>query len=170
QVMIPDRREAELNDLGFIAICNRKLTNQAVVFGGKTIHNPPKWDNSSAAGQAANASESLSATLPYMLNAARIAQYIKVMLRDTVGSFETAATLQSMVNDWLGTLVLLDDEAQQSVKARYPLRNARAEVQAVAGKPGYYTATVYLQPFFQLEGVEVTISLVAELPPPAAAA
>ncbi|WP_439515840.1 type VI secretion system contractile sheath large subunit [Oceanibaculum nanhaiense] len=170
QVMIPDRREAELNDLGFIAICNRKLTNQAVVFGGKTIHNPPKWDNSSAAGQAANASESLSATLPYMLNAARIAQYIKVMLRDTVGSFETSATLQNMVNDWLGTLVLLDDEAQQSVKARYPLRNARADVQAVPGKPGYYTATVYLQPFFQLEGVEVTISLVAELPPPAAAA
>ncbi|KZD12366.1 type VI secretion system contractile sheath large subunit [Oceanibaculum pacificum] len=170
EVMIPDRREAELNDLGFIAICNRKLTNEAVVFGGKTIHNPPKWDNNSAAGQMANSSEALSATLPYMLNAARIAQYIKVMLRDTVGSFQTAGTLQNMINSWLGTLVLLDDEAQQSVKARYPLRNARADVAAVPGKPGYYTATVYLQPFFQLEGVDVTISLVAELPPPAAAA
>ncbi|MBU2089362.1 MAG: type VI secretion system contractile sheath large subunit, partial [Alphaproteobacteria bacterium] len=170
QVMIPDRREGELNDLGFIAICNRKLTNQAVVFGGKTIHNPPKWENSTLAGQMANSSEALSATLPYMLNAARIAQYIKVMLRDTVGSFQTAGTLQNMVNAWLGTLVLLDDEAQQSVKARYPLRNARADVQEIPGKPGYYTATVYLQPFFQLEAIDVTISLVAELPPPAVAA
>ncbi|HKC64373.1 MAG TPA: hypothetical protein VKB86_12080, partial [Pyrinomonadaceae bacterium] len=65
--------------------------------------------------------------------------------------------------------VLLNDNASQTSKASYPLREARIDVTDIPGKPGCYNATVYLRPHFQLEELTASIRLVAELPPPAAA-
>jgi type VI secretion system protein ImpC len=64
--------------------------------------------------------------------------------------------------------VLLDDEAGQESKARYPLREARVDVTQIPGKPGAYKATVFLRPHFQLDELTASIRLVAELPAPAA--
>ena len=66
--------------------------------------------------------------------------------------------------------MLLDDRASQSSKASYPLREARIDVEDVLGKPGVYKAVVYLRPHFQLDELTASIRLVAELPPPVAAA
>jgi type VI secretion system protein ImpC len=62
--------------------------------------------------------------------------------------------------------VLLDDSASQDMKAKFPLREARIEVEEVAGKPGVYRAISYLRPHFQLDELDVSLRLVAELPPP----
>jgi len=43
------------------------------------------------------------------------------------------------------------------------------DVTDVEGKPGAYKAVVFLKPHFQLDELTVSIRLVAELPPPAAA-
>ena len=56
-----------------------------------------------------------------------------------------------------------------TLKAKYPLREARVDVTDVPGKPGAYNAVVFLRPHFQLEELTASIRLVAELPPPAAA-
>jgi type VI secretion system protein ImpC len=106
--------------------------------------------------------------LPYILNASRFAHYIKVIMRDKIGSFMTADNVSKYLNTWITDYVLLDDNAQQTVKASYPLREARVDVTEVPGKPGVYNATVFLRPHFQLEELTASIRLVAELPPPAA--
>ena len=67
---------------------------------------------------------------------------------------------------WISDYVLLDDNASQGVKAKFPLREARIDVLEVPGKPGVYTATAFLRPHFQLEELSASIRLVAELPPP----
>ena len=64
--------------------------------------------------------------------------------------------------------MLLNNDAPQTVKANYPLREARVDVTAVAGRPGVYNAMVFLKPHFQLEELTVSIRLVAELPAAAA--
>jgi type VI secretion system protein ImpC len=50
------------------------------------------------------------------------------------------------------------------IRAKRPLQDARVDVRAVAGKPGYYEAVAYLRPHFQLEGLTASMRLVAEVP------
>jgi type VI secretion system protein ImpC len=163
EISITDRRENELNNLGFIALCHRKNSDQAAFFGGQTANKPKTYNTNEA-----NANARISAMLPYVLAASRFAHYIKVIMRDKIGSFMTKENVANYLNTWIADYVLLNDDAPQNVKAKYPLRSARVDVVDVPGKPGCYSAVVFLKPHFQLDELTVSIRLVAELPPPAA--
>ena len=106
--------------------------------------------------------------LPYVLAASRFAHYLKVIMRDKVGSFTARDSIENFLNSWISEYVLLNDQAPQSIKAQFPLRDARVEVMEVRGKPGAHKAVVYLKPHFQLDELTVSLRLVAELPQPAA--
>ena len=164
EVAITDRREKELNDLGLITLVHCKNTDYAAFFGGQTTNKARLYNTA-----AANANARISAMLPYVLNASRFAHYIKVIMRDKVGSFMTKENVQQFLNTWILDYVLGKDDAGQTLKAKYPLREARVDVTDVPGKPGAYNAVVFLRPHFQLEELTASIRLVAELPPPAAA-
>ena len=164
EVAITDRREKELNDLGFIALCHKKNSDVAVFFGGQTTNKSKVYNTNEA-----NANARISAMLPYVLAASRFAHYLKVIMRDKVGSFMTRDNVQTYLNNWIADYVLINDNAPQEIKAQYPLREARVDVTEVAGKPGAYRATVFLRPHFQLEELTASIRLVATLPPPVAA-
>lgn len=164
EVAITDRREKELNDLGFISLCHKKNTDMAVFFGGQTTNKAKVYNTNEA-----NANARISAMLPYVLAASRFAHYLKVIMRDKVGSFMTRDNVQTYLNNWIADYVLINDNAPQEIKAQYPLREARVDVSEVAGKPGVYRATVFLRPHFQLEELTASIRLVASLPPPVAA-
>jgi type VI secretion system protein ImpC len=163
EIAITDRREKELNDLGFITLCHCKGTDFAAFFGGQTTNKPKVYNTHEA-----NANASISAQLPYILAASRFAHYLKAMMRDKIGSFMSRGNVESFLNNWIADYVLLDDDAPQTIKAQYPLREARVDVSEIPGKPGCYTAVVFLKPHFQLEELTTSIRLVAELPPPAA--
>jgi len=163
EVAITDRREKEFSDLGFIALCHAKGTDKAAFFGGQTANKPKKYNTAFA-----NANADLSAKLPYIMAASRFAHYLKVIMRDKVGTFMTAANVATYLNTWIADYVLLDDDAPQEVKAKYPLREARIDVVEVPGRPGVYNATVFLRPHFQLEELTTSLRLVAELPAPVA--
>jgi len=163
EVSITDRREKELSDLGFISLVHCKGESYAAFFGGATTQQPVEYLTDSATANAR-----LSASLPYVLAASRFAHYLKVMMRDKVGSFQTRGEIEKYLNGWIAQYVLLNDDAPQSAKARFPLREARVDVTEIGGKPGCYNATVFLRPHFQLEELTASIRLVAELPQPAA--
>ena len=162
ETAITDRREKELSDLGFIALVYRRGSDKAAFFGGQSLHKPPLYNTNEA-----NANARISARLPYLLNASRFAHYLKSIIRDKVGSFTSAEEVANYLNTWISDYVLLTDDAGQSVKARFPLREARVDVYDVPGSPGVYQAVVYLRPHFQLEELTASIRLVATLPPPA---
>ena len=164
EIAITDRREKELSDLGFIALCHCQGTDYAAFFGGATSQKPVVYNTPQA-----NANATISAQLPYVLAASRFAHYLKVIMRDKVGSFMTRDNVQTYLNNWIADYVLINDNAPQEIKAQYPLREARVDVSEVAGKPGVYRATVFLRPHFQLEELTASIRLVARLPPPVAA-
>jgi type VI secretion system protein ImpC len=107
--------------------------------------------------------------LPYVLAASRFAHYLKVIMRDKLGSFMTRENVELFLNNWISDYVLVTDNAPQSVKATYPLRDARVDVTEVPGRPGCYKAVVFLKPHFQLDELTVSLRLVADLPAPAAA-
>jgi type VI secretion system protein ImpC len=159
EIAITDRRENELNNLGFVAICHRKNSDQAAFFGGQTANKPKLYNTNEA-----NANARISSMLPYILASSRFAHYIKVIMRDKIGSFMTKENVQQYLNTWLANYVLLSDTAPQNVKAQYPLREGRVDVFDIPGKPGSYRAVVFLKPHFQLDELTVSIRLVAELP------
>jgi type VI secretion system protein ImpC len=163
EIAITDRREKELDDLGFLALCHCKGTDYAAFFGSATANKPKKYDTNSA-----NANARLSSMLPYILSASRFAHYLKVIMRDKIGSFQSRADIDNFLNRWISQYVQLNDTASQEVKARQPLREARIDVSEVPGKPGSYRAVAFLRPHFQLNELTASIRLVAELPPPAA--
>jgi type VI secretion system protein ImpC len=163
ELAITDRREKELSDLGFISLVHCKGTDYAAFFGGQTANKPKVYNTNQA-----NANSRISAQLPYLLAASRFAHYLKSIMRDKVGSFMTRGNVEQYLNNWIASYVLLNDDAGQATKARFPLREARVDVSEIPGKPGCYNAVVFLKPHFQLEELTASIRLVAELPPPAA--
>ena len=159
ETTITDRREKELSDEGIIALSHARNTDYAVVFSGSTVNRPQRYVEEDA-----NANARLSASLPYILACARFAHYLKAIMRDKIGGFTSREEVERYLSGWISQYVTSDDSASHAVKARYPLRDARVEVQDVPGKPGAYTAIAHLRPHFQLEELTASLRLVAELP------
>lgn len=159
EVAITDRREKELSELGFICACYCKGTDYAVLFSSQTTQKIKRYNTDEA-----NANASLSARLTYILAASRFAHYIKVIMRDKIGSFFTKENVETYLNTWISGYVLLNDDASSEIKAQYPLREGRIDVYDVPGSPGKYKSVIYLRPHFQMEELTVSIRLVATLP------
>ena len=159
EVAITDRREKELSDLGFLCVCYCKGSDYAVIFNSQTTQKPKLYNLDDA-----NSNATLSTRLTYILAASRFAHYIKVIMRDKVGSFLTKENIETYLNNWLSGYVLLNDDASATIKAQYPLREGRIDVYDVPGSPGKYKSVIYLRPHFQMEELTASIRLVATLP------
>lgn len=162
EIAIPDTREKELSDLGFIGLLHCQNTDFAAFFGGNSVQRPKKYDKADATANA-----KLSSQIPYLMCTSRIAHYLKSICRDKVGSFVSRSECESFLNKWITNYVLAQDDAPQEAKAAKPLREARVDVVDDKSKPGCYKAVAYLKPHFQLEELGVSLRLVADLPPPA---
>jgi type VI secretion system protein ImpC len=162
EILIPDTREKELSDLGFIGLLNCKNTDYAAFFGGNSTQRPAKYDKAEATANA-----KLSSQIPYLMATSRIAHYLKAICRDKVGSFMSRGACETFLNNWIMNYVLQDDEPSQEAAARRPLREAQVQVIDDKSRPGCYQAIAHLKPHFQLDEIGVSLRLVAELPPPA---
>jgi type VI secretion system protein ImpC len=162
EIAITDRREKELADLGFAPLVHCKGTDYAAFFSVQTANKPKVYDT-----PAATANARLSSQLQYILAVSRFAHYLKSMMRDKIGSFLSRKNAEDFLNRWISNYILLDDDAGQDTKAKFPLREARIEVSEIPGKTGAYRAVAYLRPHYQLDELSVSLRLVAELPPPA---
>lgn len=159
EIAITDRRENELAKLGFIPLSYYKGTDTAAFMGAQSAQKPQLYLDDDA-----NANSRLSTQLQYIFACSRFAHFLKVMMRDKIGSFMSRDQCETFLNRWISKYVLLDDMAPQDLKAKFPLREARIEVTEIAGKPGSYNAVAFLRPHFQLEALSVSLRLVAKLP------
>jgi type VI secretion system protein ImpC len=159
QVAISDRREKELSDLGFIPLVYCKGTDYAAFFAVQSINKARLYNSDQA-----NANARLSSQLPYIFATSRFAHYLKSIARDKVGSFMSRTECEIYLQKWIMQYVVASDDAGPETKARYPLREAKVEVVEVPGFPGSYRAIAWLKPHFQLEGLSMSLRLVADLP------
>lgn len=162
EIAITDRRENELSGLGFIPLVHCKGTDYAAFFGAQSCQKQKKYDT-----PAANANARLSTQLQYILAVSRFAHYLKVIMRDKVGSFMSRKNCEEYLNRWIKNYVVSSEDVSAEIKAKFPLKDARVEVAEIPGKPGAYRAVAFLRPHFQLDELTVSLRLVAELPPPA---
>jgi type VI secretion system protein ImpC len=160
EIAISDRREAELANAGLMPLIHRKSTDMAAFIGAQSLQKPTEYTDVDA-----TANSRLAARLPYLFATCRFAHYLKCMVRDKVGSFKERSDMERYLSDWIQEYVLGNPEsAGEAAKAEKPLAGAEVKVDEVEGNPGYYSARFYLRPHYQLEGVNVTLSLVSRLP------
>ncbi|HEX8755751.1 MAG TPA: type VI secretion system contractile sheath large subunit [Steroidobacteraceae bacterium] len=160
EIAISDRREAELANCGLMPLIHRKNTDTAAFIGAQSLQKPQEYMDPDATANAR-----LAARLPYLFASCRFAHYLKCMVRDKVGSFKERADMERFLSDWIMNYVILNPEnAGETARAQKPLAGAEVKVAEVEGNPGYYTATFHLRPHYQLEGVNISMSLVSRLP------
>jgi type VI secretion system protein ImpC len=159
EVIIDDRREKELADLGFIALTHCKGTDFAAFFSAQSCQKPVKYVDDKATANAR-----LSTQLPYIMMVSRFAHYLKAIARDKIGSFMSRDACEIWLNNWIMNYVLEDDTAGASYKSEKPLREAKITVEEVKGKPGCYQAVAHLRPHFMLDELTMSLRLVSELP------
>lgn len=150
--------EQDLHGLGFIPTTVLKHTSLLSYSDNYSLLDPKQYD-----GDAANANSKLSTMLQYMLCVARFAHYVKVIIRDRVGSFMTAEQIEQYIRDWLLKYTVANEDADIDIKARYPLRDVEVNVKELVGQTGKFTCVLHLRPHYQLDDVVSSVKLRTQL-------
>ena len=157
-VMLTDRQEADLAELGFTSLCHCTDTGYSAFHSTPSLQSPAVYSEEEATVNAR-----LSSMMHYMLCVGRIAHYVKVLGREQVGSVSEPEDVQEYLNDWLQRYVTYDADASEEIKAQYPLRAAQAEVKEIPGRPGSYYMSIHLQPHYQLDDMISAVKLTTEV-------
>ncbi|MBB4010022.1 type VI secretion system contractile sheath large subunit [Allorhizobium taibaishanense] len=157
EVRLTRMQELQFSELGLVPVSTTYLSSNAIFNANQSLHAPGHYSSETARQNA-----KLAAMLQYVLCASRFSHYLKVIMRDNIGQLSTANVIQRRLEDWLSGYTLGNDDAEVSLRGRYPLRSAGIRVTEIPGKPGAFSCTVRLQPHFQLDDISTSFHLVAE--------
>jgi len=160
EVSITDRREGELSKAGLIGLIHRQHTDKAAFIGAQSLYRPKTYVDDQA-----TASDNMSSRIPYIFAVSRFSHYLKAMVRDKIGQSPDVSQLQRDLQAWVNKYVAGNPEsATEMEKAKKPLAGATVEVVEDELNPGYYQGKFFLKPHFQMEGMDIGMSLVSKLP------
>jgi type VI secretion system protein ImpD len=157
-VHLTDSQEKIFSQMGLISICHSPETEQAVIYSVPSVQKPKSYDEKIASTNA-----QYSSMLQHLFCVSRFAHYIKVMIRDRLGSYTTPSECEDSLQAWLNKYCLNNESASEELKARYPLSDAKVTIDEPPGMPGKYRCTIYLRPHFQLEQLAIGIKLTTQL-------
>jgi type VI secretion system protein ImpC len=106
----------------------------------------------------------MATNLPYLFLASRLSHYLKVIQRENIGAAKEKQDLQKELDKWIQKLVTNMPGAGAALKAERPLREAEIIVSDIEDSPGWYDVQMRIRPHFQVEGVNVEMSLVSKMP------
>jgi type VI secretion system protein ImpC len=159
EMLISETRELEMANLGFVPLSYYKNSDFACFFSANSVQKPHEY-----ADAAANANSMINSRLPYIFLVSRLAHYLKVLQRENIGSSKSRQVLENELNNWLQTLVTKMKDPEPELIATHPLRDGQVTVREIPENPGYYSVDLFVKPHFQIEGVDVQLKLVAQMP------
>ena len=86
------------------------------------------------------------------------------MQPENIGSAKTRVELEHELNRWISGLVTKMNNPGKELAATHPLKEAKIEVISIPENPGFYRVSMHATPHFQIGGMDVKLSLVAQLP------
>ncbi|NDO80651.1 EvpB family type VI secretion protein [Citrobacter sp. NCU1] len=159
EVMIPETREFEFANLGFIPLSYYKNRDYACFFSANSTQKPALYDTADA-----TANSRINARLPYIFLLSRIAHYLKLIQRENIGTTKDRRLLELELNTWVRGLVTEMTDPGDELQASHPLRDAKVVVQDIEDNPGFFRVQLFAVPHFQVEGMDVNLSLVSQMP------
>ncbi len=89
----------------------------------------------------------------------RFSHYIKVLLRDKVGNYDSPKECKEFLASWISKYVMNASFSDESVIARYPLKSYEITVTAQKDDPTIYDCEVIIEPQYQYDISTVSITL-----------
>lgn len=154
QMLIPDFRELEFANCGFIPLIYNKNSDSACFFSSQSIkaievfEDPKDSENSQ-----------MLANMAYTYSITRIAHYVKSMMRDNIGSNADADYIREELSKWIFDYVTTVINPDDPTLQRFPFKSANIEVMPIVGKVGWYKCNISVLPHIQLEGIDVELRI-----------
>ncbi len=158
EVAIPDYRELQFANNGFIPLVHKKGEAVATFFSAQSLKKSKKFVEDLATKNAA-----LVTNLAYTYSITRIAHYVKRMMREYIGAAADGAYIQKVLAAWLGQYVTIVSNPDDLTLRYYPFKAATVDVMPKPGPLGWYKATIKILPHIQFEGMDVELQLEAAL-------
>ncbi len=158
EMSIPDYRELEFANAGFIPLVYRKGTADACFFSVQSIKKPKKFKDPKD-----SENSQLVTNLSYTLSVTRIAHYVKCIMRDNIGSSADASYIKDQLTNWIFKYVTTVTNPDDLTLRFYPFKKAAVEVAEREGMIGWYDCSIAILPHIQFEGMDVELRLDARL-------
>jgi len=159
EILIPETREFEFAQEGFIPLSFYKNRDYACFFSANSAQKPQEFDN-----PIITANMRINSRLPYIFLISRIAHYLKVIQRENIGSTKSRKMLQEELTRWIKKLVTEMKDPGPELIATHPLKDADVDVSEIEDNPGFFRVSLSVIPHFQIEGIDINLSLVSKLP------
>jgi type VI secretion system protein ImpC len=159
EVPIDETLEFTCSNLGFMPFSHYQGRDYACFFSAASSQKPAEYDQKEA-----TANSRINARLPYIFLSSRIAHYLKVIQRENIGATKDRTKIEKELNTWIkGLIIGMKDPSEQQI-AKYPLRDAQVKVYDIEENPGFYRVEMMIMPHFQIEGMDISLSLVGKMP------
>jgi type VI secretion system protein ImpC len=158
EVSMPDFREFELAQSGFIPLIHKKGTAEAVFFSAQSLKKSHQFKDPKD-----SENSQLVTNLSYTFSISRIAHYLKCIMRDNIGSTANAEYIYSQIDRWISNYVTTLVNPDDLTLRYYPFKAYSLEVLDVPGKVGWYHCNLSILPHVQFEGMDVDLRVDARL-------
>ncbi|WP_062088826.1 type VI secretion system contractile sheath large subunit [Caballeronia udeis] len=159
EVLIPETREFEFANLGFMPLSFFENHDFACFFSANSVQKPALYATPEATGNSR-----INARLPYIFLLSRIAHHLKLIQRENIGTTKDRRLLEVELNNWIKTLVTEMTDPTDDLQAAHPLRQAEVSVEDIEDNPGFFRVRLFVVPHFQVEGMDVGLSMVSQMP------
>ena len=158
EISMPDFRELELSNAGFVPLIHKKGSADAVFFSAQSIKMSHKFKDPKD-----SENSTLVTNLSYTFSVSRIAHYLKCMMRDNIGSSADAAYITAQIDRWISGYVTSLVNPDDLTLRYYPFKAYSLDVKDVPGRVGWYHCNLSILPHIQFEGMDVDLRVDARL-------
>ncbi len=158
EMVIPDYRELDFSDNGFMALIYEKETSNACFFSSQSIKKSKKFKD-----PVDSENSQLVTNLSYTLSITKIAHYIKSIMRDNIGGSADAAYINKTIENWLSGYVTTVVNPDDLTLTSYPFKAMSVETTEREGFVGWYDCVVKVSPHRQFEGLDTELRLETRL-------
>ena len=158
ELSLTDSLERKLSAEGLMPLMACKDLPYAIFYNNSTL-----WNPRTASRKASYDDATLSGMLQHVLCASRVAHYVKVIIRDKIGSFASADECERALSEWIYQYTTGNEDLGWEEQARYPLKKAEVQVRELPSNPGQYACVMRLMPHYQADEMRAELELVTEL-------
>ncbi|WP_102524453.1 type VI secretion system contractile sheath domain-containing protein [Vibrio tapetis] len=137
---------------GFIPLTKSPLTDKYYFNGNNSIWQHQNIDK-----------EQVLTQVQTSLMSCRIAHYLKVQVREMIGSFNTATECEVYLTQWIENFSSNVALANEETLAKYPLSFAKITVNESSHHPGSFVCTLRIVPQYQYDHFSGEVILTTEL-------
>ncbi|MGI9282106.1 MAG: type VI secretion system contractile sheath domain-containing protein [Endozoicomonas sp.] len=148
RIKLTDQLGEFFSEKGFIPMETCYLGQELAFFNNRSIFKPANNRDD----------QKITSMIQTTLIGCRFGHYLKVLIREHIGSYDSAEACERQLNAWLQEYTSNVDQGNDQILARYPLRHSKAEITGDRNL-GIYSCVVYIQPQYQFDFIRTDIVL-----------